>query len=474
MTCSKFNHHQAKPFWQRHRLLTRFAQGSIGCFLALLTSCANLPQSITALPTSIRLPDIFNLPIVSQIQPSVSSETPSAGAEQLKLGMLLSLSGNLARFGNSMQDTTQLLVETVNGCGGVLKQSVQLFSADDASNVEMGKAGMMSLVETYQVGVVIGAIGSEISNATVNMAVENQVPQISPASASPILTERAKTGAFKGFWFRTMPPDSFQGEALAKVAQQKGFKTVSILALDNDYGSSIVKAFEASFKQQGGTISASSRFSPFAGLANIDFVTPFDDNPDAVLLVAEPELGGEILRAAYEIGVFSGNTKVLLPVSMKTDRLADQVGQSIDGRYIASNVIGITPQVGSPALTPFQEAYKKRFNRNPGLYDVNTWDAAAVAMLAAEAAKSSDGAAIRATIPTVANGSGSGAEVYDICQALTMVREGRDINYEGLSGTVEFNATGDNIASYSTWTIDYTGKIKLESEVQAGASKPSS
>ncbi|NJO78275.1 MAG: ABC transporter substrate-binding protein [Cyanobacteria bacterium RM1_2_2] len=470
MTCSKFNRNHPAPFWQRRKIVTRFAQGSIGFFLVLLTACSNLPSSITALPASIRWPDVLNLPIISQIQPPASSETPSVSPEQLKLGMLLSLSGNLARFGNSMQDTTQLLVETVNGCGGVLKQSVQLFSADDGSNAVAGKAGITSLVETYQVGAVIGAIGSEVSNATVDIAVKNQVVQISPASASPVLTERAKSGTFGGFWFRTMPPDSFQGEALAKVAQQKGFKTVSILALDNDYGNSVVKAFETSFKQQGGKISTSSRFSPFAGLSNIDFVTTFGENPDAVLLVAEPDLGGAILRVAYELGFFSGNTKILLPVSMKTDSLADQVGQSIDGRYIASNVLGITPRIGSPALTPFQEAYKKRFNRNPGLYDANTWDAAAVAILAAEAAKSSTGAAIKTEIPTIANAPG--VKVSDMCQALTFVREGKDIDYEGLSGTVEFNATGDSIASYSIWTIDYTGKIKIESDVQAGEVKP--
>lgn len=471
MTGSKLKrNYNAGRFWQRHRIATRFVQGSLGFFLVLLTACSNLPSSIV-LPSSIPLPDVLNLPI-SQIKPTASSETPVVEPEQLKLGMLLSLSGNLARYGNTMQDTAQLLIETVNGCGGVLKQSVQLFSVDDRSNPDAGKVGMTSLAESHRVGAVIGAIGSEVSNATVDIAVKNQVVQISPASASPVLTERAKTGSFKGFWFRTMPPDSFQGEALAKVAHQQGLKTVSILALDNDYGDSIVQAFETSFKQQGGTISASSRFSSFGGPYNIDFVTTFGETPDAVLLVAEPESGGTILRTAYEMGFFSGNTKVLLPVSMKTDSLAGQVGQSIDGRYIASSVLGITPKIGSPASTPFQEAYKKRFNREPGLYDANTWDAAAVVILAAESAKNAAGAALKTEIPTVANAPG--IKVSDVCQALTFVREGKDIDYQGISGTVNFNTTGDSIASYSTWTIDYTGEIKVESDVQAGETKASS
>lgn len=449
-----------------HRVLLRLAHSSLGFLLLALPGCANLPNSLK-LPDSIALPDILNLPITPIRKPDSSKPTPQIRIARLKLGTLFSWSGNLGKYGSTMQDSTQLLVETVNSCGGVLNQSVQLLAEDDRSTVETGKQGMNQLAATEQVGAVIGAIGSEVSNATASIAAQHRVVQISPASASPVLTERAKKGDFQGFWFRTMPSDSFQGEALAQLAHQRGFKSVSVLTSDTDYGKNVVQSFEARFKQLGGTLTAPpSRFSPYANSYNIDYITTFGNAPDAVLLVAEPELGGAILRAASEQGFLNRNVKILLPSSMKTDSLAGQVGQSIDGRYIASNVLGVTPMMGSPATTQFREIYKNRFGREPNLYDPNTWDAAAVAVLAAEAAKNSTGTALKSKIHAVANPPG--IEVSDVCQALAYLREGKEINYQGAGGAVDFNSVGDTVANYSIWTIDYTGKVKIENSIQVG------
>jgi branched-chain amino acid transport system substrate-binding protein/neutral amino acid transport system substrate-binding protein len=433
----------------------RWLRHTVPLLLLLLTGCSTIPISFS--------------PLTRYSNRTVNNMSPTNIAP-LKLGLLLSFSGYLSSYGNTMQDSARLLVETVNSCGGVAGQAVQLLSEDDQSNAAAGKTAMTRLIQTDHVGAVIGAIGSEISNATVGMAVKNQIVQISPASANPILTARAKKGELQGFWFRTMPPDTFQGEALAQVAQQRGFKNVSILTIDNDYGNSIAQAFEKTFKRLGGKISGlPSRYSSYAGLYNVDLTTPFTGQPDAVLVVAEPILGSAILKSAYASGLWTGNTKVLLTSSMKTDSLAGEVGQSIDGRYIASGVVGIAPTRSNQAMGEFRDLYKKRFNREPGLYDPNTWDAAAVIVLAAEAANATTGTAIKAKIPAISNPSG--IQVSDICQALSLVREGKDIDYQGASGMVDFNSSGDVTGNYDIWTVDYTGRIKTESTIQVGAGK---
>lgn len=392
---------------------------------------------------------------------------PSPNPTQLKLGMLLSLSGSLAKQSNSMRDTVHLLVETVNNCKGVVGQAVQLFAEDDQGTAEGGKAGITQLVDNERVSAVIGAIGSEVSNAAVNVAVERQVVQISPASANSIFTERAEKGDFKGFWYRTMPSDTLQGEALARLAQQRGFKKIAIVAIDNDYGDSIVRTFETTFKQLGGTVIDSPvRYSPSAAVYDINWIGAFSVKPDAVLMVAEPSLGTAMLKAAADLGHWSGNTKVLLSTTMKTDTLATEVGQSLDGRYIASGVIGITRKTSSPMFNQFRDLYQKQYDREPGIYDANTWDAAALTILAAEAAGQTTGPAIKSRMMQVANSPG--VEVSDVCQALSFVREGKEINYQGASGTVDLTPTGDVIASYDIWTIDYMGKIKIEASIEAG------
>lgn len=356
-------------------------------------------------------------------------------------------------------------METVNDCGGVAGQAVQLFAEDDQSSVATGKVGIDQLIKTHRAQAIIGAIGSEVSNATATISASQQVVQISPASASPILTERAQKGDFRGFWFRTMPPDTFQGIALAQLAKQRGFKTVSILASDSAYGNSIVQAFSAYFEQTGGTINPPVRYSSTAGLYGVDWSAAFRGKPDAVLIVADPALGSELLKIAYESGDWNGSTKVLLTSSMKTENLAGKIGQSIDGRYIASGVLGVAPTVA--ANTAFPELYQKKFGHEPSLYDANTWDAAAVVTLAAEAAKTITGPAIKEKIFSAANPPG--VAVSDVCQALALIRDGREIDYQGASGVVDFNKTGDVVGVYDVWTIDYTGAIKVEATIRAGA-----
>lgn len=433
--------------------------------MTVLGGCATVPISFSQ--SNNPLEQFLNNPFRNPFR-----DQPSGGngpqPEPFKLGMLFSLSGNLAKYGQTMQNTTSLLVETVNGCGGVAGQAVQMLLEDDQSNAAAGKAAMSRLLQN-QAGVVIGAIGSEISNATVDLAVQAKTVQISPASANSVLTQRAQKGNFKGYWFRTMPPDMFQGEALAQLAFQRGFKTVTVLAVDNDYGNSIVQAFQSTYKQLSGTEpSVVVRYSPYSGIYGVDFYRPFVEQPDAVLVVAEPELGGTLLRAAYESGLWSGNTRVLLPASMKTENLAERVGQSTGGRYNASGVLGVAPISTTDAFEEFRERYKNRFDREPSLYDANTWDAAAVAVLAAESAQRT-GKPLQKQVFAVANGPG--LEVRDVCQALALVRDGREINYQGPSGRVDFNQDGDVIGDYDIWTIDYTGKIKTDSTIVVGQPK---
>ncbi|MCU0569811.1 MAG: amino acid ABC transporter substrate-binding protein, partial [Oculatellaceae cyanobacterium Prado106] len=61
-----------------------------------------------------------------------------------------------------------------------------------------------------------------------------------------------------------------------------------------------------------------------------------------------------------------------------------------------------------------------------------------------------------------------GEEVTDVCQALTLVREGKDINYQGASGTTDFNAQGDVVGNYDVWTIADDGKLQVKSQISVG------
>lgn len=380
---------------------------------------------------------------------------------QLKIGTLLPVTGDLSQYGGSMQDSARLLVETVNQCGGVVGQPVALMTEDDQTEPAAGSAAMTKLAEVDRVAGVIGAASSAVSSAAVEIAVRNQVVMISPSSTSPTFTERSRQGNFQGFWFRTAPPDTFQGEALAKLAQAQGFKTVAILAVNNDYGNGLIASFIPAFEGLGGTVVNQDkpvRYPPDASVFDSEVGAAFKGEPDAVLLIAYPETGSLILKTAYQQGVLGKKTQVMVTDGLKEPDIATAIGKNAAGQYIATGLIGTAASAGGPGLAQFQQAYQAKFKRQPKIYDPNTWDAAALIVLAAEAAKSPTGNALKAQILEVANPPGE--VVTDVCQALTLIRAGKPINFQGASGSVDLKPLGDVTGSYDIWTIAPTGQIQ--------------
>ncbi|MEO0408170.1 MAG: amino acid ABC transporter substrate-binding protein, partial [Cyanobacteria bacterium P01_A01_bin.135] len=112
------------------------------------------------------------------------------------------------------------------------------------------------------------------------------------------------------------------------------------------------------------------------------------------------------------------------------------------------------------------QAYEEAFNRTPSVFDPNTWDAAALIVLAAEAAQSAVGSDIQANIAEVANGPGQ--EVTDVCEGLALLREGEDINYQGASGVVDLDDQGDVVGSYDVWSIAEDGSLEVTETVTVG------
>ncbi|WP_341829618.1 ABC transporter substrate-binding protein [Synechococcus elongatus] len=380
----------------------------------------------------------------------------------LKLGSLLPLTGDLAQYGRPMQDTAELLVETVNACGGVQGKPVRLIAADDETKPDRGVAAMTKLAEVDRVAGVVGAAASNVSDAALTLAVNNRVVMISPSSTSPRFTERARRGDFQGYWFRTAPSDALQGPALAKLALDQGWRSVSVIAINNDYGNGLLRSFIPAFEQAGGVVFNRDQpvlYTPDASSFDSEVEQAFRDRPDAVVLIGYPDSGALILKSAYEKGLLGNPTQVMLTDGLKTDQLAELVGRDPQGRYIVQDLVGVAPSSGGPGRERFLSLYEQRFQRDPQVFDANTWDAAALLVLAAEKSKSFEGEKLKESIAAIANGPGE--PVSDICQALALVRAGKPINFQGASSELKLDNNGDVSGRYDFWQFDQTGKVKI-------------
>ena len=402
--------------------------------------------------------------LISGCQTNTSTQNKAA----LKLGTVLPLTGDLEQFGPPMQDTSKLLVKTVNDCGGVLGQPVTLISEDDQTEPYQGEDAMFKLAETDQVAGVIGALSSSVSYGMVELAADNQVMQISPGSTSPLFTQRAQNNEFDGYWARTVPPDTLQARALAQLAKSLGFKTVSILTINNDYGNDLSDEFIADFQALGGKVLDAefpARYDPFSDTFEEEVKQAFSGNPNAILLIAYPETGSEILQTAKQLNLLNSNTQILGTDTLFDDKFPKLVGKDDQGQLLIAGMIGTTPRADGPGLKAFQELYQSAFQREPDAYDPQTWDATALMVLATEAAKDATGTGIRNSLRDVANPPGT--EVSDICQSLELIRKGEAINYQGASGEVDLDQAGDVSGNYDVWEVQPNGEIQIKNQIKA-------
>ncbi|WP_404784117.1 ABC transporter substrate-binding protein [Altericista sp. CCNU0014] len=395
------------------------------------------------------------------------SDPNSSSDEGLKIGTLFPVTGDLAPMGQLIAPTLPLLVDRVNRCGGANGKPVELVSADDETDPNKGNAAMTKLAEVDRVSAVVGGFASSVSQAAVDIAVRNKIMMVSPASTSSIFTERAKKGDFKGFWARTAPSDTYQARALAKLARDKGLKRVSTVAINNDYGVEFEKAFVATFKQLGGIVvneQKPTRYDPRTVSFNTEAAATFKGKPDGVAAVLYAESGSLFLKAAYEMGL-TQNVQLLLADGVKSDDFARQVGKTTAGRFIIEGAIGTAPGADGKALNALTQLWKTKNNTLPGAYVPQTWDAGALLILAAQAAKSNTGEAISKELRNVSGGPGE--EVTDVCQGLALLKAGKKINYQGASGNVDIDENGDVSGTYDVWKVGSDGKIEVTDKVSA-------
>jgi len=180
----------------------------------------------------------------------VRSDT--APTEALKLGSIMSITGDLADFGPPIQAAIEMAVQEINASGGVFEQDVLLASADDGTLPEQGQAEARRLIDVEGVHAIIGALSSGVTQPIAeNVAAPANVVVISPASTAAAIT----TANDSDFLFRTPIQDAAQAEVLAELADELGYTNVCVLYVNTPYGQGLSEGFTTEFEALGGRVS---------------------------------------------------------------------------------------------------------------------------------------------------------------------------------------------------------------------------
>ena len=370
------------------------------------------------------------------------------------VGLLLPLEAD-PQLDTALTMAANLARDDINAAGG----NVRIVRGDGRVSPEAAR----TLVDTGVSGVV-GPSDSSAIGEIFDFLTETETVAVSPLATSVSLTEDNEALAEAGkrrFFFRTVPSDVFQAKILAK--QVRG--EVLIIHRGDDYGSNLARLVAEELGAMGSSAPEILEYEEYghtdedADSRTRDVVGRAESLPgirgfDSIVMITFRE-GAGIIKGLLDSPAVPGTARYFVSDGLAGEDMAARVDADDP-----SAVAGFSGTSSYPLADPPRRnaAFESRFDRNeiPSLvFTAHTYDAVVVMALASLAAGSSDPSRY---VSEVANIAGGGTKCRSYAECAGLVRNGADIDYEGISGPIDFDENG-NISRgfYAVWTYDAAG-----------------
>jgi branched-chain amino acid transport system substrate-binding protein len=369
----------------------------------------------------------------------------AAHAEDIKLGIVIGFTGPIESLTGSMAAAAEMAMAEVTASGKLLGGSTVTGVRGDSTcgDSAAGTAAAERVVTADGVNGIVGGDCSGVTGAILqNVARPNGIVMVSPSATSPALS----TAEDDNLFFRTAPSDAREGEVMADILVEKGVKSIALTYTNNDYGKGLADAIATSFTAKGGVVTINASHEDGKADYSAEVAALAAAGGDLLVVAGYLDQGGKgIIQNSLDTGAF---TTFGLPGGMVGDNLPLAIGAPLDGSYgqvAQSDSAGaaIMVEMGKAAATPFDAT-------SP--YTMESYDAAALMMLAMQAAGSSDPKVYKEKIMDIANAPGEKILPGELGKALDLIAAGTDIDYDGASG-VELIGPGESAGRYRQFEV---------------------
>jgi len=365
-------------------------------------------------------------------------------ADEAKIGILLGFTGPIESLTPDMASGAELAISEVNAAGNFMQGNTSLSAVrGDSTCIDAAAATAAAerLITADKVNAIMGADCSGVTTAVLqNVAMANGVVMVSPSATSPALSTLEDNGLF----FRTAPSDARQGQVVAEILKARGFTSAAMTYTNNDYGKGLAESIEANFTAAGGQITISAAHEDGKGDYGAEVAALAQAGGDILIVAGYLDQGGKgIIQASLDAGAFD---MFFLPDGMIGDSLPQAIGPDLDGS------IGSLPGTDSPGAAKFASlAEAAGFAAGP--FAAESYDAAALIILAMQAANSTDSQVFKDQLMNVANAPGEKIYPGELAKGIKYLRQGLSIDYVGASA-VELIGSGESAGSYAEILID--------------------
>ncbi|MFM8927065.1 MAG: ABC transporter substrate-binding protein [Rhodoluna sp.] len=354
----------------------------------------------------------------------------------LSVGSLLPTTGNLAFLGAPEIAGVDLAVKEINEAGGVAGKCVSVSHKDSGDTTTDIATQSATALINEGVDVIVGAASSGVSLSVIDQITGAGVLQISPANTAPDLS----TYADNGLYFRTAPSDVLQGRVLGNLIVGDGATKVAFLTLQDPYGTGLYENAKIAVEAAGAKVVANEEFAP----ATKNFSSQIDKvlaaKPDAIAVISFDEV------------------KAILPELVKVKGwdpkklyLVDGNTANFDEDFTDFNIAGTQGTI--PGVIASDDFKTRLAAVNADLdvfaYAAESYDAVMLTALAAATAAKAGEEVTGANIAKYMAQVSSGGTKVDFTEAgafkkaIDLINAGTDIDFEGVSGPISFDANGD-------------------------------
>jgi len=363
-------------------------------------------------------------------------------AEDIKIGVILGFTGPIESLTPGMASSAELALAEASKSGNLLGGQTVVSVRGDSTCIDAAAASSVAerLITADGVVAIMGADCSGVTTAiTNNVAVPNGVVMVSPSATSPALS----TINDKGFFYRTAPSDARQGQVLATVLQGRGIDEVAVTYTNNDYGKGLAESFSTAFKALGGKISISAAHEDGKADYSAEVGALSASGSKHLAVFGYVDQGGKgIIQASIDADAFDS---FVMADGMVGDSLLAAIGSDLDGSIA-------TLPGGASGAEAFMAYAKANGITGDGPFVPESYDAAALIVLAMQAAGSADRAALQSKMMMVANAPGKKIGPGELGKALKIIAAGGDVDYQGATN-VEFNEVGEVFGTYKELEI---------------------
>jgi branched-chain amino acid transport system substrate-binding protein len=354
--------------------------------------------------------------------------TGAVRAEDIKIGVEMGFTGPIAALTPPMARAAELAIKEVNASGLFLGETklVPVRADDTCVDLAAAVATAERLIASDKVSGIVGPTCSATTRAVLkSVAIPRGMVLISPSATASDLSSFDS----KGLFLPLAPSDAREGEILAEIMKQRGVRSAAIVYAvnDHDYGRSVAAAIQASFVRLGGKVTISAPHEE----GKDDYSALAAAGGDAIVVAGYSDRGGAgIVKGVLNTGAFS---RFVFPSGMWGASLKT-FGGRLEGAF------GDIPGNDSAGESMLLELTKAAGVDGTAAFAPESYDAAAIMILAMQAAVSPSPAEYKRKIKEVTSGPGERIYPGELAKGLELLKAGRRIRYVGASG---FRLVGD-------------------------------